>query len=107
MVICVVNELHTQVVAVWYAVAILALVVVIGFAGAGYEINHLRTEINTLNAKVNGVSQAIAMLYQAHVEAFRPSQVEARRLGARSRRPPKTVLVEPGNPTHLLRRAGP
>jgi len=55
---------------VWYAVAILALVVVIGFAGAGYELNHLRTEVNGLNVKVTGLSQAISTLYQAMLKLF-------------------------------------
>ena len=50
---------------VWYAVLILAVVVVIGFAGAGYELNHLRTEVNGLSARINGLSYLIALLQAA------------------------------------------
>jgi outer membrane murein-binding lipoprotein Lpp len=50
---------------VWYAVAILAVIVVVGFAGAGYELNHLRTEVNTLNAQVNNLNQELAAFYSA------------------------------------------
>ena len=55
---------------VWYAVAILAFVVVIGFAGAGYEINHLRTEVNNLNVKVNSLSHTITSLSQLMLKLF-------------------------------------
>ena len=55
---------------VWYAVAILTFVVVIGFAGAGYEINHLRTEVNGLNVKITALNQAISTLYQAMLKLF-------------------------------------
>lgn len=34
---------------VWYLVAVLSIIVVIGFAATGYEINHLRTEVNGLH----------------------------------------------------------
>jgi len=47
---------------VWYAVGILALVVVAGFAVAGYEINHLRTEVDSLKVQVNGLNQTIKAL---------------------------------------------
>jgi len=47
---------------VWYAVGILALVVVAGFAVAGYEINHLRTEVDSLKVQVNGLNQTIKVL---------------------------------------------
>jgi len=47
---------------VWYAVGILALVVVAGFAVAGYEINHLRTEVDSLKVQVNGLNQTIKTL---------------------------------------------
>jgi|HubBroStandDraft_6_1064221.scaffolds.fasta_scaffold466946_2 hypothetical protein len=50
---------------VWYAVLILAVVVVIGFAGAGYELNHLRTEVNSLSVRVNGLSYLITLLETA------------------------------------------
>ena len=44
---------------VWYAVGILALVVVLGFAGVGYELNHLRTQVNSLNGRINSLNQTI------------------------------------------------
>jgi hypothetical protein len=55
---------------VWYAVGILAFVVVVGFAGAGYEINHLRTEVNSLNLRVNSLNQAIDFLHAAVLKLF-------------------------------------
>ena len=50
---------------VWYAVAILAVVVVVGFAGAAYEINHLRTEVNAQGVRINGLNDAIALFRAA------------------------------------------
>jgi hypothetical protein len=50
---------------VWYAVLILAVVVVVGFAGAGYELNHLRTEVNAQNVRINGLSYLITLLHVA------------------------------------------
>jgi hypothetical protein len=50
---------------VWYAVAILALIVVVGFAGAGYELNHLRTEVNSLHAQLNNLNAELAAFYSA------------------------------------------
>ena len=47
---------------VWYAVAILAFIVVVGFAGTGYELNHLRTEVNSLNVTVNSLKATIYSL---------------------------------------------
>lgn len=41
----------------WIAIAILSLVLVVGFGLAGYEINHLQNE-------VNGLNNAVATLYQ-------------------------------------------
>ena len=34
---------------VWTVIAILSLVLVVGFGLAGYEINHLQNEVNGLN----------------------------------------------------------
>ena len=47
---------------VWSVVAILSVIVVVGFAVAGYEINHLRNEINGLQAQVQYLNSAIAYL---------------------------------------------
>jgi len=55
---------------VWYAVAILAFVVVIGFAGAGYELHHLQTEVNSLNVKVSSFNHAISNLEQIVLKLF-------------------------------------
>jgi uncharacterized protein YabE (DUF348 family) len=49
---------------VWYVVAVLALVVVIGFAVAGYEINHLRTQVDGLQNQVNSISKVVTEIYQ-------------------------------------------
>ena len=56
---------------VWYAVGILALVVVVGFAGAGYEINHLRTEVNSLNGQSQRPQSDDHQLSGLYAEAFR------------------------------------
>ena len=50
---------------VWYVVLILAVVVVVGFAAAGYELNHLRTEVNALNVRINSLSYLITLLQAA------------------------------------------
>jgi outer membrane murein-binding lipoprotein Lpp len=47
---------------VWYLVAILSIVVVVGFAATGYEINHQRNEINGLHSQVQQLNGAIAEL---------------------------------------------
>jgi hypothetical protein len=47
---------------VWYAVLILAVVVLVGFAGAGYELNHLRTEVNAMNVRINSLSYLVTLL---------------------------------------------
>lgn len=47
---------------VWYAVIVISIVVVVGFALAGYEINHLRTEINGLHAQVQNLNKEVAEL---------------------------------------------
>jgi hypothetical protein len=47
---------------VWYAVLILAVVVVVGFAGAAYELNHLRTEINSQGVRINDLESTVAVL---------------------------------------------
>lgn len=50
---------------VWFVVAILSVIVVVGFAVAGYEINHLRNEVNGLNAQVQGLNTNIKLLTSA------------------------------------------
>ena len=50
---------------VWYVVIALAAIVVIGFAAAGYEINHLRTEFDGLNAQVQSINHIVNILYSA------------------------------------------
>ena len=42
---------------VWAAIAVLSIVLVAGCVIAGYEINHLHNEVNTLN-------NTVAALYQ-------------------------------------------
>jgi len=39
----------------WTAIAILAVVLVVGGAIAGYEINHLQSEVNGLHNQVNSL----------------------------------------------------
>ena len=43
--------------------ALLSIVVVIGFAAAGYEINHQRSEINGLRNQVNGLNIQVQQLH--------------------------------------------
>lgn len=50
---------------VWIFVAILSVIVVIGFLAAGYEINHQRTEINTLHSQVQGLTESVSYLQNA------------------------------------------
>ena len=38
---------------------------VVGFAAAGYEINHLRTEFNGLHSQVQTLAEAVSRLYAA------------------------------------------
>jgi outer membrane murein-binding lipoprotein Lpp len=46
---------------VWIAVAILAALLVIGGAIAGYEINHLHNQVNQLQSQVT-------LLFQAYLQ---------------------------------------
>jgi hypothetical protein len=41
----------------------LAAIVVIGFAVAGYEINHLRTEYDGLHGTVQNLNKVVSLLY--------------------------------------------
>lgn len=49
---------------VWNAVVILAAVIVVGGAIAGYEIHHLQSEVNGLHGQVTTLYQV--MLQQIH-----------------------------------------
>jgi hypothetical protein len=44
---------------VWTVVVVLSIVVVVGFAIAGYEINHLQNEVNGLNGQIHTFLQQI------------------------------------------------
>ena len=50
---------------VWFLVALLSIIVVIGFAAAAYEINHQRTEINGLHAQVENLNMSNAYFQAA------------------------------------------
>ena len=47
---------------VWYVVIALAAIVVIGFAAAGYDINHLRNEVNGLHTQVQSLNNTLAFI---------------------------------------------
>jgi LmbE family N-acetylglucosaminyl deacetylase len=49
---------------VWYAIAILSVVFVVALAVAGYEINHLRTQVNGLQTQLLGLQNLVSRLYQ-------------------------------------------
>ena len=46
----------------WYVVIALAAIVVIGFAAAGYEINHLRNEVNGLHTQVQSLNNSLTFI---------------------------------------------
>jgi hypothetical protein len=48
---------------IWNAIAVLAVVLVLGFVAAGYEIHHLQTEVNSLQSQVNTMGKGVAQLY--------------------------------------------
>jgi outer membrane murein-binding lipoprotein Lpp len=48
---------------VWYAVAVLSVILVIALAGAGYEINHLRTQVDHLNTQVDHLKSTVTSMY--------------------------------------------
>jgi hypothetical protein len=43
----------------WIAIAVLSMVLVLACVVAGYEINHLRNEVNGLNGEVSLLYRAI------------------------------------------------
>ena len=49
---------------VWNVVIALSVIVVAGFAVAGYEINHLRTEVNGMHAQIQTLTNGIAALFK-------------------------------------------
>lgn len=49
---------------VWYAIAILSVVLVAALVVAGYEINHLRTQVNGLQTQLTGLQGLVLKLYQ-------------------------------------------
>jgi hypothetical protein len=46
---------------VWYLAAVLSIVVVIGFAAAAYEINHLRNDVKQQSAQIADLN--VKMIY--------------------------------------------
>ena len=50
--------------AVWLVIAALALVLVVGGVAAGYEINHLRTEVDGLGTQVHALQSQVAVIYK-------------------------------------------
>jgi hypothetical protein len=47
---------------VWIAVAILAAIIVVGGAIAGYQINHLHNQVNGLQSQMNSLYQTVIQL---------------------------------------------
>ncbi len=50
---------------VWYLVIALSILVVVGFAAGGYEVNHLRTEYDGLHHQIQTLSNEVSSLYSA------------------------------------------
>jgi hypothetical protein len=46
-----------------YAVVLISIVLVLGLAGGGYEINHLRTEVNGLQTQVTNLNKGIDKIF--------------------------------------------
>jgi hypothetical protein len=55
---------------VWNVVIALSAVVVIGFAVAGYEINHLRTEFDSMHTQIQTLSRELGELYGTLLKAI-------------------------------------
>jgi hypothetical protein len=49
---------------VWRLAIVLSIVLVVVCAVAGYEVYHLRTEVNGLQQQVNHLNQTLALLYE-------------------------------------------
>jgi outer membrane murein-binding lipoprotein Lpp len=50
--------------AVWLVIAALATILVLGGVAAGYEINHLRTQVDGLGTQVHELQSQVAVIYQ-------------------------------------------
>lgn len=50
---------------VYYVVAALSAILVIGLAIGGYEINHLRTQVSGLQLQLNTLSHTVTTIYHA------------------------------------------
>jgi hypothetical protein len=48
---------------VWYAVAVLSVILVIVLALVGYELNHLRTEVDHLTTQSNQLRSQVMGMY--------------------------------------------
>jgi hypothetical protein len=57
---------------VWYVVIGLAAIVVIGFGAAGYEINHLRTQVNGLHSQVQSLNHVVSLMYTELLKLSHP-----------------------------------
>jgi hypothetical protein len=57
---------------VWYVVIALAAIVVVGFAAAGYEINHLRNEYNGLHSQVESLNHVVSLMYSELLKLLHP-----------------------------------
>ena len=49
---------------VWWVIAVLSVLLVAGFVAAGYEINHLRTQVNGLQYQLDQLGKEVASIYQ-------------------------------------------
>jgi uncharacterized protein YoxC len=47
---------------VWYAFAVLSIVLVVVCVAAGYEIHHLQNQVNGLNGQVNSLYRLLTQL---------------------------------------------
>jgi hypothetical protein len=55
---------------VWLVIAALAVVLVVGGAAAGYEINHLRTQVDGLGTQVHELQSQVALIYRLLVQTI-------------------------------------
>jgi outer membrane murein-binding lipoprotein Lpp len=57
---------------VWAAIAVLAIVLVVGCVVAGYEINHLRNQVSGLSNQVSGLQNQVTLLYKTVTKGAPP-----------------------------------
>jgi hypothetical protein len=57
---------------VWYVVLPLTAIVVIGFALGGYEVNHLRNQVNGLHTQVQSLTNAVSLMYTELLKLLAP-----------------------------------